>query len=390
MRIAHVQHPYLPDHGYQENYLPAHQSEIGHEVRVFSSTSIPRKFREAMGSTSFPAGRYVYNGVDVIRMKSLFEIREIEDLALKGLGSQLAEFDPDIVHTHGLVSPRTIQSLLFTSHHGARLFVDVHIDNGNFNLDSYTKRILFALYNIGFLPILARESAGFLSVNAYAQQFLEERRTISDRLIHFLPLGVSRDEFTYDPQSGNAVRERLGVNEETFLIIFAGNIEPTKDIKTLIKAISQLSVDFTLLLLGSVDPSYKKEIQQLARFLKIASNIRFHGSVPHSELPSFLNSADFGVWPGKLGITCVEAIGCGLPLIVPNDPAMKYLVSADNGQTFSQGDVDSLASSMIRYINEPDLLDSHQKNAIQFAESELYWDRIAEKSIKIYSNEFNS
>jgi glycosyltransferase involved in cell wall biosynthesis len=385
MKIAHVQHPYLPGFGYQENYLPAYQEDMGHEVIIFTSTLIPPKFKEGFDANSFPPGEYKYKGVETHRLQSWFEIKTIGDVLLQDLQLELNRFEPDVIHAHGLVSPRTFQAWRYARSQDTKLFIDVHIDNGNFSIDSVHKRVVFNIFNNIILPELSSQTTSFLTVNGYALEFLEEKTTIPKHQIAFLPLGVDRDLFSPTAKIESQVRDDLGVSQNEILLIFAGNIEPSKDMEVLLKSLATISAEYSLLLLGTIEDDYKNDLIQLAQNLGISSNVILHDAVSHEELSKYLNSADVGVWPGKLGITAIEAIGTGLPLIVSDDEAMGYLVSNENGLSFPKGDEKSLANKIQMYLKDRKLLDTHSQNAAQFARDELYWDNIAEKSIRIYN-----
>ncbi len=384
MRIAHVQHPYLPNYGYQENYLPSRQSELGHEVLIVSGTSIPPKFQNDMQKESFRKGHYRYNGVNTIRLGSWFHLSEINDVALRGLHNHLVEFEPDIIHSHGLYSPRTLQSFLHVTRKPTKLFIDVHIDNGNFNVDTIPKKVFVSLYNSCLLPLIAKKTQGFIPVNKFAQTYLKDSTSIQQDKIKFLPLGVDEKVFYPDNEKGRNIRSQLGLAQTIPLIVFAGNIEPSKNIESLLTAISSIDDEINLLLVGPVDDEYAPRLTEAIENSGLSNNVLLTGSVDHDQLPAYLNAADFGIWPGKLGITSVEAIGTGLPIIVPDDIATRYLVSHDNGLTFSGGNSRDLARKISLYLTNSQLVKKHRQNSIEFSNEVLYWDRVAEESIRIY------
>ncbi|ELZ23697.1 group 1 glycosyl transferase [Halosimplex carlsbadense 2-9-1] len=385
MKIAHIQHPYLPGYGYQENHLPAHQADLGHDVKIITSTEIPPKFRSEFEREFFEAGEYEYNGVKTIRLPPWFKINAIEDLALRGLCPKLNKFDPDIIHAHGLISPRTLQAYLYAERTNSKIFVDTHIDNGNLSLGSFYKIGLFSIYNYIIIPLISRKCASYIAVNRYAEQFLEDSTTVPNSRIDFLPLGISKSNFTPNNKKREKTREKLNIPLDRFVMIFAGNVEPTKDLETLLRALASISSKYELIVLGSCDQDYKNKLEVVSKELGITNKVTFIDAVPHDTLSCYLNAADLGIWPGKLGITCIEAIGTGLPLIVSNDAAMEFLVSNNNGFTFDRGSPRSLSSRIQYYIDNPATLESHSQNAASFASDELYWDTIAEKSITIYS-----
>jgi glycosyltransferase involved in cell wall biosynthesis len=212
---------------------------------------------------------------------------------------------------------------------------------------------------------------------------------IPEEKITILPLGLDNNKFSVDEKSGKDIRDRLSISSK-YLIIFAGNFDPRKDIDVLLKAFSQIEskFDVELLMLGNVSQNGgEKYMEQLRRSViskEIENSVTFHKKVDHSELPSYLNAADIGVWPGKLGITTIEAVGTGLPVIVCKSDATRYIIENNNGLEFERGSEDELANQLCKYLSDDRLRSVHKTNAVQHAETELSWEAIAEKNFNVY------
>jgi glycosyltransferase involved in cell wall biosynthesis len=392
MKIVHVLHPFVPGLGYQENYLPAEQRALGHDVTVVTSDRFPTKFREHVGADRFPLGTTVHDQVPVHRLHSRLDVSSIGDVLLADLWPTLDELDPEVIHLHNLVSPRTLQTLAYAERSRAKLYVDVHVDNNNFHLDTLLKRVAFEGFRRTVLPLLVRRADGFLPVNPQSEAFLREELGVPTPQISLLSLGVDTERFTPNPAAGTNVRAALGVATDQPLFVFAGNIEPTKDLETLIEAFAKLSRrrqlsrdhhDPILLVLGGGDEAYLASLRALAERFGVNEDVRFHGAVSHEDLPAYYNAADAGVWPGKLGIAIIEAIGTGLPVVVCDSEATTFLTAYDNGLVFPRGDVPALVDRLERYLDD-ELRSAHAARAVTYARERLSWERIAERSIHLY------
>lgn len=385
MRIVHVQHPYVPGLGYQENHLPRAQQDLSHEVHIVTTDFVPEKFRDA--SLDLSPGIHRDNGVDIHRLPSVIRLRSIDDVVMKGLTAKLDQLRPDVIHSHGLLSFKSLQTAQYARRRDTSLVFDVHVDNDNFHLDRPYKVAGFHLYRSLFLRWLYGESTAVLPVNPLAKQFLERQLDAPPEKIRFLPLGVDTELFSPDRTRRLSIRETMGLSDDDPLVIFAGNIEPSKDLDLLLRAFARLSASderARLLILGSGDDGYLDSLAGLATELGVRSRTTFHDRVPHGELSDYYNAADVGVWPGKLGISIIEAIGTGLPIVVCDSTATSFLVENDNGLVFTRGDVDALSDRLETYLRDPDLRASHASNAVELANERLSWDRIAERSIEIY------
>lgn len=379
MRIAHVLHPYQPDLGYQENHLPTEQKNIGHEVALFTSSI------GSGGRPEYPTGQSESSNVSIYRLDEVY-FESIDKAYLKGLGAHLSKYSPDIVHAHNLISPSTLQCLRYEFTSDWDLFVDVHIDNDNFHLDSYTKQAVFTGFKRILLPLLRRRTEAFLPTNRSAERLLSEYLGIPKTQISRLPLGV--DTTVFNPQApDSSLQTSLGYSGEETVIVTAGNLNETKDIDVLLEAFAEIRESYDqieLLVVGDGPDEYMKEIQSIATREDIQEAVTFTGYVPHDELPKYYNIADFGVWPGKLGITIIEAMGCGLPIIVCESPATEFLVANENGITFPRGDIEHLSSTISSYLQNGQRREQHSVRTLEYVSSALSWESIAEQSLELY------
>lgn len=383
MRIVHLQHPYIEERGYQENYLPARQRQLGHDVHIVTTDIVPHKFREE-AEDDYQPGKYTYKGVPTYRCKSVTYDTEAATLPI-GAVRKIVELEPDVVHSHRLISFLSFCSLGANALTDAKLFFDIHVDNDNFHLDAPYKKVGFAGFRKILLPIIKRSADGFIAVNPYAKQFLRDELHCPDA--HLLPLGADADKFRPSDGERSETRQELGVSEDAFVAITAGNLNESKKVRKIIESVKLIdSREFHLVVLGGGDEQYLESIRDLTRSLGVIQKVTFHEFVNHDELPRYYNAADVGVWPGKLGITVIEAISCGLPVIVSESEATRFLIENNNGTSLIDADASSIADAIQNYIDNPEWRDTHARNARQLAEEQLSWESIAEESIRIYDS----
>ncbi|WP_207589841.1 glycosyltransferase [Halomontanus rarus] len=384
MKIVHVTPTYIPQLGYQENYLPFEQAKRGHEVHILTSNSSRVSIHN--DDISLPdVGTYRRNNVTIHRIPSY----SIDQLGVKifspHLESRLVKEKPDIIHSHEITNISSLRASLSASFLGCKSIVDVHIDNDNFKLDSCLKKCLFNTYRKIIVPVMMESTDGFLAVNPEAKIFLEEELSIPRDRIDFLPLGVDIDEFPDMSSSSQITREDLGIPQEDLLAITVGNLNETKDIDILLESMKKLSDEsLHLLIIGTGPKEYMKELKHRVKSNGIDEKVTFLGVVPHEELHQYYNAADIGIWPGKLGVSIIEAISTGLPIIVCSSPATEYYASYDNGLTFDRGNQKELRDRISKYMRCEELRQKHAKNSREFAAENLAWPEIAEKSLNIY------
>lgn len=378
---------YLPGQTYQENFLPHRQADLGHDVAILASDGAPPKFQERYPD-GFDPGRHQEDGVAVHRLEAGLTLQRRSQTTLKGLGSALNAFDPDVVHAHGLRSLPTLQLLLPGGLGGPRapLFVDEHADNGNLQLEDLDRRILFGVHRRLVLPILTRRAEAVLPVNPFAKTLVTERLGLDDDDVTPLWLGLAEDRFAPDPQAGAAAREDLGLDPEDTVFATATALEPSKEIDTLLRAHDEVLAENQgthLLVIGDGPDGYVAELRDLAADLGIEDDVTWTGWLSDDQLPSAIQAADVAVMPGKLSATR-EAVAAGKPLVVPDELAPRYLISNDNGLMHERGNPSDLARAMLEYASDPDVRRRHGTRSRELVEERLGWTQIAERSVEIY------
>lgn len=161
----------------------------------------------------------------------------------------------------------------------------------------------------------------------------------------------------------------------------------------LIKAVKQISdqgVDITLDLVGSGDA--EGEYRELVESLQVQDKINFRGYISREEIPNFYAQAHVFVLPSYnegMSVATLEAMACGLPVIVSRTPGTEELVrEGENGFTFEWGDIELLTQLLLK-------LDSDRALARQMAlESRVLakkfsWDSSAKKFDLLFFSQNN-
>jgi glycosyltransferase involved in cell wall biosynthesis len=93
--------------------------------------------------------------------------------------------------------------------------------------------------------------------------------------------------------------------------------------------------------------------------------------------------------PEPFGLTIIEAMACGRPVIVSDaGGAHDLFVDGHDGIGHVPGDVDSLASAILRLASEGSLRDRLAQNARQSALQRFSQDRFGQKLIQVYELSF--
>ncbi len=150
--------------------------------------------------------------------------------------------------------------------------------------------------------------------------------------------GIDLTPFTIPP---TITRTSLGYDKDDFILAFSGRLTPEKGIAELIEAMKLVKDEPRIKLLvmgssfydnGSNDNPFITELKKRAN--DINDRILFTGYIKHAMMADYLRLADVAVipsvWEEPFGLTVVEGMAAGLPIITTNRGGIPELVTKDN------------------------------------------------------------
>ncbi len=234
-----------------------------------------------------------------------------------------------------------------------------------------------------FDPVLRRsftDAACVVGIADYVREILAEVplqsfRVLSDVGIEELPNPATGSERTDDVR-----------------FLFVGRVIRTKGVRDAIRALALLPAGLGRL--DVVGEGYDlSECQRLAAELDVASQVRFHGAVPHSEVGAHYEQADVFLFPSYReagGIVVVEAMSYGLPLIVCQRGGPASTVGDASGIRVPAVDPSQyardLAAAMESLANDPDRRRRLGAAGRSRIETDYLWDRRVEWMEALYTH----
>lgn len=209
------------------------------------------------------------------------------------------------------------------------------------------------------------------------QQLLEKYGCQADR-VHVIPIG------SYNFYTHWAVNNQP---ERPNTLLFFGRIWGYKGLQYLIDAepiISQAIPDVRIIIAGQGESieKYKRNIVNLDRF---EIHDRF---IPNDEVAAFFQQASLVVLPyieaSQSGVVAI-AYAFGKPVVATNVGGLPDVVqNGQSGLLVPPADAQSLAQAVILLLKDPVLREQMGRNARKLSETELSWDKVAEKTLKVY------
>jgi glycosyltransferase involved in cell wall biosynthesis len=173
------------------------------------------------------------------------------------------------------------------------------------------------------------------------------------------------DLHKFSPKDNLSInRKNIGFTENDFVIVYSGRINNEKGISELIDAMLQLkSPCIKLMILGSsfFDNTRNEDafIQSLKNKAKrIEDQIIFTGFIPYSQVPEYLQLADISVlpsmWEEPFGLTIVEAMAVGLPLITTRSGGIPEICEGVAVIVERNNIVNNLANTILDLYQDPE------------------------------------
>ena len=214
--------------------------------------------------------------------------------------------------------------------------------------------------------------------------------------ISTVPCGVDLDEF--GPGDRLALRRELGLDPDEFLVLQLGRLVPRKGIDNVIRAMAHLSRErpVRLLVVGgeSSEPDEKAtpeiaRLRAIARDCGVADRVTFTGRRPREELRRYYGAADVFVttpWYEPFGITPLEAMACGTPVIGAAVGGIKHSVIDGVTGYLVPPKAPRVLAERIAYLQDNPVLGRALGRAgIRRVRTRFTWARVAAELADIYA-----
>ncbi len=237
------------------------------------------------------------------------------------------------------------------------------------------------------VPLTIRRSATVLTLSEFSKRDIVHRYCVPPEKIVVTPLAPDP---VFQPIDDVArlmwVREQYGTGPSFILCV--GNLQPRKNLKTLIDAYVRLRrtgiVGHKLVLVGR-KAWLNDDIFVAARDSGYADELVFTGYVPDEDLVALYNAAAVFVYPSifeGFGLPPLEAMACGTPTITSNTSALPEVVG-DAALTVDPLDVEALARSIALILNDASLRKRLSVQGLQRAAT-FSWEATARLVLHAY------
>ena len=160
-------------------------------------------------------------------------------------------------------------------------------------------------------------------------------------------------------------RQDYGFHHDDFIVVYSGRLTEEKGILQLIQAIKQANKIpyLKLLIVGAsaygkdkTPTSFIKQLEEESNPIK--NKVVFTGYINYVQVPSYLKMADIAVvpsmWEEPFGLTVVEAMAAGLPLITTRSGGIPEICEGVATIVERDNIVDNLATAILDLYQHPE------------------------------------
>lgn len=214
--------------------------------------------------------------------------------------------------------------------------------------------------------------------------------------IAILTPGVNLNLFK--PSDKLRAKESINAHIDEKMIVFVGRIEPLKGIDVLLYALKilqgthpELRVNVWIVggdISQSTDewPKELRKLSEIRELLDIHNSVKFVGKKEQEVLPVYYNAADLMVMPShyeSFGITAVESMACGTPVITTDVTGVSTLIDKKNAILITSANNPIKLSQHIQKL----LCDKQEyekvSKSVVIEVSDLSWDNAADHFIAL-------
>ena len=203
--------------------------------------------------------------------------------------------------------------------------------------------------------------------------------------VFVVPSGITLENFrqVLSEDDRKSLRKKYDIKDDEIVALFLGRVAKEKNINEVMKYISSRDEKVKLLVVG--DGPELENLKKLADKMEINDKVSFAGMADPTEVWKYYQLGDFFTSASTSetqGLTYIEALSSGLPLLCRKDPCLDDVVSeGENGCLFT--DEDEFYSGMDRVL-EIINTEGYDRNVIGQTAEKFSRESFANSLEKIY------
>jgi len=217
---------------------------------------------------------------------------------------------------------------------------------------------------------------------------------VNPKTVYHIPNGVDTSRFhPVSAEEKSALRDRLSLPQGSAIVVFTGRLVSTKGLPLLLRvwqAIQHQHREAILLLVGAGGTDIHNCEAALKAYVRshgLQASVYFTGAV--SNVHEYLQASDLFVFPSEneaFGISLIEAMACGLPVITTSVGGLKDIVRYEPQELVVEaGDFRQLYDAIDTALTDSAFAASLNSVGLQNVHKCYSRDAVTQKYIKLFT-----
>ena len=208
--------------------------------------------------------------------------------------------------------------------------------------------------------------------------------------VAIVPRGINLQDYVWKNQQADNFKEKYPQLKGKQIILFLGRIHFKKGLDLLAAAFKRVSLkakDAYLVIAGPSEGGYAKKLKELFGRMGLIDNVLFTGMLlGEDKISAFYNSDIFVLasYGENFGISVLEAMACGLPVVITNHVGLYPDVLEYQAGIVSACDDQEIAGAILKLLASASLRKAMGKQGLSLAQDRFTLDRIAGKMNDLY------
>lgn len=197
---------------------------------------------------------------------------------------------------------------------------------------------------------------------------------LSDKQLIFANHAIDNERFGENRNiEALAIRNKLNINEDEVLTLFAGKLENKKNPELLLQAFIELNLPKVHLLFvgnGELEATLKLSVERLK-----LKNVHFVDFQNQTQIPPIYQACDLFCLPSQgpgetWGLAVNEAMAAGKAILISDKVGCgEDLINSENGMIFTSNDINDLKQKLITLTSNKSLLTKMGENSLELIQN---------------------
>lgn len=235
-----------------------------------------------------------------------------------------------------------------------------------------------------YLPQIAKMADMIITDSECSKKDIIELLKLPEGKVKVIYLAAGKEfKPINDEEKLKNVRIKYRIGDYPY-VLYVGNIEPRKNLIHLVNVWSNLLLPHKLIIVGA-ETKFSKVLINVIKEKNLGSKVILTGYVTINDLVLLYNGASLFVYPSLyegFGLPVLEAMSCGIPVVVSNIPSLQEVVG-EAALTVDSTDVEALMETIKKVLTDA-ILWRRLSEKVLIQAKKFSWEKTAKETLQVY------